>query len=220
LGQLRSELAGRFPKQEKMNAMQAQFHLAPVQEASTVVAQQNLIGYRLTSSDGKHVVMMTSEGFTISRLRPYDRWESLREEAKKLWGEYRPAVEPDRITRVALRYINRLDLPADLRDFRDYLTAPPEVPPRLTQTLRGFLTRIAIPIPRVGASAIVTQQSARVADPSKVSKVSVLLDIDVFKDVDLSPDGNEVWELADQLRDEKNAIFFESITERTEELCS
>lgn len=140
----------------------------------------------------------------------------LRANGVALWDEYQAAIRPELITRIALRYVNRLELPLNLRDFKDYLTAPPDVPPKLPQTLSSFLTRIVIPIEKIGASAIITQKSDYVTEGNTQP---VILDIDVFKTGEFSGDGKEAWDVADLLRIEKNKIFFESITGRMEELC-
>lgn len=215
---LRSEVSAKYPKWQEVHQMEARIPFEIPKDDRSIVRDRQLIGYRLTSADGKYVAMMTMERFTVSRLQPYERWESIRDEARRLWDLYRKAVEPETVSRVALRYINRLELPADLRDFRDYLTAPPEVPPRLSQTLQSFLTRITIPLPHVGGSAVVTQQMEPWEQDAQF--IVILLDIDVFKVVQFPESGQEAWELADSLRNEKNMIFFESITEQMEELCT
>lgn len=44
---------------------------------------------------------------------------------------------------------------------------------------------------------------------------AVILDIDVYKKVNLSPDMAEIWQIFEALRDMKNRIFFGYITEET-----
>ena len=44
----------------------------------------------------------------------------------------------------------------------------------------------------------------------------MVLDIDVFKEKAF--DGQEAWDVLDRLRDFKNQIFFDSITEKTAKL--
>lgn len=230
LKHLCADIVSTYPRCEQLTLGQAQISLAPSPADSHVLQDRRLFGFRLTSADGKHVAVLTEEGFTFSRLQPYDRWESLRSEAQLLWDRYSEVVKPDKISRVALRYINRLDIPPSFRDLKDYLTAPPEVPARLPQVLGGFLTQILIPLERIGATATITQQLEarnfarfmfrRQKGLADSEPISLLLDIDVFKAVELDPSSREAWELADQMRDEKNVIFFESITEKMEDLCT
>ena len=223
------QMSSGYPKCENLNQIQAQVHFSVLEAEQKLQGSHRPFGFRLTSADGKHVAMLTVEGFTVSRLRPYDRWESLRDEAKRLWELYRRGAEPKSISRIGLRYINRLNLPAIVRDFRDYLTAPPDVPPRLSQNLMEFNTRIVIPVASIGAAAAIIQKLTMADLQNVISRMQqrqtdlslpVLLDIDVFKPVEFSPESSDVWDLAEKMRHEKNVIFFESITEEMENLCA
>jgi hypothetical protein len=51
----------------------------------TATAKQDQIGHAFVGSEGKHVVQFRVNGFTFSRLAPYQTWEQLRNEAKSLW---------------------------------------------------------------------------------------------------------------------------------------
>jgi uncharacterized protein (TIGR04255 family) len=138
----------------------------------------------------------------------------LRNEAYRLWLLYKDITCPDSITRVALRYINNLNIPLPIRDFDDYLTAPPVVPEGLPQGVVSFLTRVVIHEPSIGANAIITQ-----ALESVVGEVApVILDIDVFR---LRPEGIEekdAWDTIEKLRHFKNHIFFKSVTNKLKEM--
>lgn len=213
LRELGQKISATYPNVKDFYKIQAEIIIDRSQSATSSREQ---IGYQYTSKDGINVFLATVEGFTFSQLKPYKTWEDLKAKGLGLWDEYQEAIRPESITRIALRYVNRLELPLDLRDFKDYLTAPPDVPPKLRQTLSSFLTRIVIPIEKVGALAIITQQYNYVAEGNITP---VILDIDVRNTGEFSGDGREAWEVADMLRAEKNKIFFESITERMEELC-
>jgi uncharacterized protein (TIGR04255 family) len=173
-------------------------------------------GYLCTSLDKKQVVQFRLDGFTFSRLRPYQTWEDLCQEAHRLWQLYVQATSPELVTRVALRYINRLDIPLPLRDFGDYLTAPPIIPQDLPRGLISFLTRNVIRDPSLNLMAIISQS----LEPVGAADVApVVLDIDVFKEVQYNVGEKVIWETLDQLREFKNNIFFKSITEKIVELC-
>ncbi len=213
LRELGQKISPTYPNVRDFYKIQAEIIIDRSQSATSSREQ---IGYQYTSKDGINVFLATVEGFTFSQLKPYKTWEDLKAKGLGLWDEYQEAIRPESITRIALRYVNRLALPLDSRDFKDYLTAPPDVPPKLPQTLSSFLTRIVIPIEKIGASAIITQKSDYVTEGNTQP---VILDIEVFKTGEFSGDGKEAWDVADLLRVEKNEIFFESITGRMEELC-
>ena len=184
-------------------------------EAPFSAATEIIDGYIFTSSDRKQIFQARLDGFTFNRLKPYVTWECFRDEARRLWGKYREVTSPE-ITRVALRYINKMDFPLPIKDFSDYLTAPPIVPASLPQGINSFLTRIVIHEPDIGATGIITQAlEQQIVNPNILT---IILDIDVFKQKAEGITEEEAWQTLEKLRHFKNKIFFESITEKAREL--
>lgn len=170
------------------------------------------LGFRYTNAENTQVIQAAINGFTFSRLPPYQNWSMLREEAMRTWKIYSDHVQPESITRVAARYINKLTFPGPLIDFDDYLRYCPVVPKALPQVLGAFFSRIVVPDVKLECTAIITQ----VFQPSP-AEISVVLDIDVFREK-VFTETREVWDVLDYLRDFKNLIFFDSITEKTAKL--
>jgi uncharacterized protein (TIGR04255 family) len=176
------------------------------------------LGYRFESLDGKFVAQFQNQAFTLSRLAPYAEWADLKQEAQRLWPIYVEVAATQRVHRVACRYINNLALPMyEKQDFRDYLTAAPEVPKELPQTLMGFMQRVVINQPEVRAITILTQLLEPNATTS-ISKVPVILDVDVQTQQVFEPSSPDLWDILEVLRALKNAAFFESITEAAAEV--
>ena len=172
-------------------------------------------GYVFTSADGRQVVQYRLDGFTSSRLRPYIRWEEVFAEAQRLWSIYINGTKPLLVTRLAVRYINSIEIPSKTFNYDDYFTAAPRIPPPLPQDLANFFTRLVIPFPDREAIAIITETPLDKPDPINTA---IILDIDVIKEVTLSPGDEKVYEILHILREIKNEIFFSSITEKTKEL--
>ncbi|WP_431125821.1 TIGR04255 family protein [Variovorax paradoxus] len=164
-----------------------------------------------------HVVLAQRNSFTFSRLQPYDDWDDLRGSALPLWNLFVEIARPERVTRVAVRYINAMVLP--LRpgeDFSKYLTASPQLPPELPQDVTGFLQRVVTQDSK-GNLAVVTQ-AFEGAEASGSAEITVIMDIDVFRNAHLRPEDAEVWSILDNLRHFKNNIFFAHLTEDAMEL--
>src|SRR5207244_3682868 len=88
-------------------------------------------GFGFSSADEKQVCQGRLDGFTVHRLAPYQGWLPFRDEARRLWDRYRQTVQPRNVRRVAIRYINRLDLPlpAELKDYlRTFVEVSPDLP--------------------------------------------------------------------------------------------
>jgi uncharacterized protein (TIGR04255 family) len=193
-------------------------------EAGTRVsarAQQEQTGFRFTNGDGRQIAQVQLEGYSFSRLHPYESWEPFRNEARRIWEIYRARIHPGAITRVAVRYINHLDLPLPLRDFKDYLRTVPEVSQDLPQALSGYLMQLQIPQAEIGAHLILNQGLIQQNDSSRQlppSFVSVLLDIDLFRIGDIPNDDVAIWEYLEVLHTKKNQVFEACITDRLREL--
>ncbi|HET9178684.1 MAG TPA: TIGR04255 family protein [Terriglobia bacterium] len=203
-----------YPEKQKRTMWEGLFELKNEKDPLTTSRHQ-LVGYLFRSADGTQAVQFRLDGFTFSRLRPYTRWEQVFSEAKRLWDIYRVHAKPVRVNRLATRYINSIEIPFKKFDYDDYFTMAPKMPNGLPQVLTHFFTRVVVPFPEEGVTAIIAQTPSEKPDPIKSS---VILDIDVFKEVSLSPEDAKIDEILAILRKVKNAIFFGSITPKTKEL--
>jgi len=172
-------------------------------------------GYLYTSVDGKYIVQARLDGFTLSRLQPYDNWESFRDEGKRLWEHYIAIAMPNLVSRLALRYINRLELPMPFKDFKEYILTTPEIAPALPQGLKTFFMRLEVPHDEYQAIAIVTET---IEPPPNDQFLPLIFDIDVIHEAQFSPGSTEIWQTFEQLRNFKNEIFFNSLTDKAKEL--
>ena len=203
-----------YPARRERFSWQGGFQVKPGETPEVFPPSGGPDGYLFTSKDGKQIVQARLDGFTFNRLKPYDKWESFRDEAKKQWERYQEIAVPEVVSRVALRYINRIEVPLPMKDFREYILTTPEIAPKLPQGLAGFFMRLVIPDERSRAVAIIT---LTMEDPQE-QVLPLIFDIDVFREAPFDVHGEEMWEALGQLRDYKNEIFFNSVTDKTREL--
>ena len=156
------------------------------------------------------IVQAKNDGLVVSRLPPYDSWETLIAEVRSLWVVYFKVFAPSSVMRLGVRYINRIDLEyVDGRiDFDTVFTAGPQIPPGLPQTLETFATRIVMPMPDQHATLAIVQA---LEAPTVDGTHTALLDLDAFTNTLMKPDTQEIWDQLDRLRKVKNTAFFESL---------
>lgn len=212
LMELHSGIKADYPMCQELVIFQGQM-VAGASVGAT--ASQTQVGYIFSSSDQKQIFQSRLDGFTFSWLAPYDRWETFRGEAQRLWNIYQSATNPKCINRLALRYINRLDLPFPFEDFKDYLRTVPEVSPDLPQGLSSYFMQLQIPQEDLRSLLILNQA---IIPPPSPDVVSVLLDIDLFRDIDLPNDYSALWDVLEQLHTRTDQVFEACITDRTREL--
>ena len=212
LDSLYNHIKDKYPKRRERKRWEGTIEFKETELVTPSVKVAETDGYLYTSEDDKQTVQARLDGFTFNRQRPYETWETLRDEAHRLWDLYAKIASPELITRVAVRYINQLDLPFPIKDFADFLVAPPLVPEALPQGVSSFLTRVVINEQDMKVTAIIHQA---LESFSQSDKVPIILDIDVFKQVVTGLDETEAWETLEWMRHFKNRIFFESVTENT-----
>lgn len=214
LAQIRAGQEDSYPTRHNAIFVQGQLSVDP--DVSPATGSRTHTGYRFVSQDERQVIQARLDGFTFSRLAPYESWESFRDEGQRWWLRYRELTQPKTIQRVAVRYINRLDLPLPLNDFKDYLRTVPEVSPDMPQGLDGYFMQLRLPQPDLKATLLLNE--ALIPPPPTPQTVSVLLDIDLFREVDPLQDEMELWAYFEQLRLRKNDIFEACITDAMREL--
>lgn len=205
----------RFPEKKQRIAIAGGFQLSPEGSPVTLSVSGGHDGYLFRSSAENKIVQARMDGFTFNKLKPYESWQVFCSEAKSLWDIYAELFTPKRITRIALRYINRIEVPLPIKDFSEYILTNPEVAPKLSQSLSHFFMQIVMPYQEIEASAIITET---MEPPIENQRLPLILDIDVFKERVYVDDKEEIWNDFEKLRIFKNDIFFNSITDKTKEL--
>lgn len=206
-------LKNRFPELVEQKQITASFQLG--KKPPTLPSQESTIGYLLKSPQDKKVIQSRLNGFAFSKLKPYENWEKFRAEAHELWKVYREIANPLKITRISLRYINKIEVPCPFKDFNEYILTNPQIAPNLPQALSTFFLRLEIPNYDIPAKAILIQTMEK---PTQDKKLPLILDIDVIRENEYIRNMDDVWTDFESLRDFKNEIFFNSITDKTKEL--
>lgn len=211
----RERLKGQFPKAQDIRFLASHLQFGNGEEVKSDFSN-TLFGVRLDDAEGKWVVQAKSDGLALSRLPPYESWESLIAAMRNLWPVYVETFKPEAVLRLGVRYINRVPLPeTDNVDLDSVLTGGPRIPPTLPQNLTQFVTRVVLP---VEANDIVLT-IAQALEPSPADGANpggyVVLDIDAACEQSFGPDAPEMWNKMASLRDAKNMAFFGSLTEPT-----
>ena len=214
LKQLQARLGAAYTQAVPIRQVKAEIAFTSL--GSTHVGQPpSDVAFQFSTADNQHVVHASPEFLSVHLLRPYRDWEAFRADIVKAWSEYVSIAAPSGISRIGVRYINRLDIPVPMNDLADYLTTGPMIDPKLPQRFSSLFTRIEIPFPAENASSIVTQALVPSGRPDRAA---LLLDIDAYSQMAFALDDTVLWATIDRLRDIKNKLFFGSITEKSLEL--
>lgn len=210
--EVHSAIKPEYPKRSEQSTVQFQ-----VIEAQGKVSPTKVIGYHLSSEDGKRIIQVGLGGFVFSQLAPYDRWETLRSEARRIWDVYEAVLHPRLITRTSVRYVNRIDIPnpgGSGIDLDVYFRTGPKIAPELPQTMKTYFVRLELPVREPDKILIITETAVPSPDPGVVSSI---LDLDVIVQ-NVNFDAADAWRVIEELRDDKNAAFEACITDATRDL--
>ena len=210
---LADELKDEFPTMEERRDFEAKIEVKDGRLVSPRVETSGFGGVRLASADQKTYAQFRPDGFTLNNMTTYMGGDQLLAQALTLWEMLVERTAPEVVSRVALRYINRLELPLKSGDtFTRYLTSPPRLPEGAPTQVSQFLSRIVGHDEKRQATAVVIQQLKL---PEDGQPVAITVDIDVFRERDFSVDSPSLRRILDSLRMLKNETFFSLLTEET-----
>ncbi|OHB76312.1 MAG: hypothetical protein A2Z34_05845 [Planctomycetes bacterium RBG_16_59_8] len=220
LSQFQDEIKDRFPIKEERTSWKGRLQFKPGSPPEFVDPDSCPEGFLFRSDTGKKIAQARKNGFTFNKLKPYGRpygsWSEFQPEAKGLWEHFVRVARPKNITRLALRYINCIELPLPIGDFKDYLLTTPEVAKGVPQELAKFFMQLVVPKGTSGLIANVTETMESIDKDKNV--LPFIFDIDVYRNVNLAPSDKLIWEIFEELRSYKNMIFKKSVTHKCEEL--
>jgi uncharacterized protein (TIGR04255 family) len=204
------ELATDYPRVEDRRSITSFFR---TEGQNVEVSSQNAVdGLIFRGFENTKIFQARFDGFTLNCLRPYDSFKSFVAEAQRLWTQYSNLLESPSVTRLGLRYINEMPLPA----------------PGITkEALNEIFSKISMTF-SVGDGSTLGDFYHRLASERDSGKYKcnlqllsqfqpitgnrlLVFDIDCFVIYSNSPADTEVWRDLNVLRDWKNQIFFETL---------
>lgn len=210
---LAEELKSEFPNLKVMRNFQTNLEIKDGKFVPPTMAPINFGGVHVGSEDETRIAQFRPDGFTFNNLRRYVGGDELLSIALRLWNHFEAVAKPSAATRIAMRYINRLELPlTEGVDLDDYLTTAPQVPDHLPSVAQ-FLTQTVAHNPNQPGAAVLTQRLAL-----EESKPIVVIDIDVILEGDSVGKFSTIADALAYLRSLANRTFFSLITEETAKL--
>jgi len=177
-------------------------------------------GLKLASEDAADVLFIRTMGFSHIRLAPYLGWNRFIDGATRNWVTAIGVIGRRAISRVGLRYMNRLDVPVqkdkELK-IEDYLRI---IPITIEFGLKWdpISTYLVHFTRSLGVDGFFVNVSTGTTDSPLVNHRSLLLDIDVYSDgLNLLKD-SDIWNLAAKMRTYKNDIFEATVTDNARAL--
>jgi uncharacterized protein (TIGR04255 family) len=181
---LAPKVIAQYPKNETISQTEFVGQIAPEGPPKSSV-QQKFLGVQFRSADLKQLFQARLNGFSFHKLAPYERWETFRAEAFRLWELFRETVGEVKPLAFSVRYINALVVPAPGL-LEDVLNLYPEIPREWPQMLSNYVMRLDLPISdqtndagHLTAVQTLLPSPPRPASASQSGTASILLDLNL-----------------------------------------
>lgn len=161
----------RFPKKRQISDVQIEVSLSPDHLATKADRSQQRS--RFSREDGSRMLQVGPDLVVVNQLRPYPQFEEWRPDVLEAVDLYRELASPRSISKVGVRYINRIDIPASQFAMEDYFALYAQIPDQLGGSHGSFMIRVEIPPRNERHRLLVTFGSAPRPQPGP----SLMLDL-------------------------------------------
>ncbi len=194
----------RFPQKNELVQVSAK-----INEISEPTVEKKSYGYVFSSADKNKVLHTRHNAFSLSYLnKTYENWEGLWKELSELSELFERNYQAE-ITGLSIRFINELQIPlngsGEVEDLSEYLKLKPQIPDGIESTLSDFFMQIFL------KDGDKTASITQTINPVRTDYLPLIFDLSAEKQI---KGKSELKTCAEEIREFKNRIFFNSLTEK------
>lgn len=208
-----------YPREEVLKRIGVEFQFSvDGRGALPKPIEDGALRHRRASDDNSELLLLAGASFTVSQLAPYPGWEEFFGRFQRDWSKLKAAAGYRKISRIGVRYINRLDIPIkeSVVTVSDFLKLFVEVPEDFGQ-LQAYGAQAQFALPDINCALTVNTGSVV---PPLLEHFSVILDLDIVRAAELPQRDDEIFDMLEQIRKKKNEIFEASITDEARKVFS
>ena len=197
--------ARHYPGEQILVNAEVQLNVGDLVSAPTAQWVPGRQSYRRASLSEAELAIIAPTSLIVSQLPDYPGWDAFSERFGRDWALWKREVGYRKIARVGVRYINRLDLPVEgaVVDEDRYLNLYPRTPDALGPS-QSYGIQVSFRSEPVSGSIVIN--SGIVPSPLE-GRLSIMLDIDVSRELDLPQKDDDLQILLRNFRAEKNRVF-------------
>ncbi|MGA2952733.1 MAG: TIGR04255 family protein [Caulobacteraceae bacterium] len=174
----------------------------------------------LSSADGADTVILHPDRVALSRKAPYLGWDDFTRRMREVLATAAPISKRRGLSRVGVRYIDRLDVPVAsdvVFDYQEFVRVAANPLPFESGPVSG-ISLSAATIVEGGKFGVVLNFG--MGQSPLPGRAGLMLDTEVFNQIQstLPKTESELWSQLSEMRDWKNRIFEASITDKARAL--
>ncbi|WP_422751328.1 TIGR04255 family protein [Micromonospora sp. WMMD1219] len=212
-GRFYDQIKSEFPDEpEQREVVEANFGGKSPDEAMLSVNRKE---QRVLFRNGSRLLVLGPNVLTVNSVRPYEGWESLKARIDSALSTYRSILNPDAVSTIGVRYINRIELAAEQFSLGDYFTIVQGLPVAgFPARLNSFFDRMELTYDEIPATIAFTWATTR---PEKSDRGSAfVLDLDLRWNEPCSFEN--VLANVEELRNRERIAFESLINDRLREI--
>lgn len=139
-GELFKQIQKDFPEMEPGVELGVQVELGPEKFGHSFLPPRQRMKYKHAT---RPLLLQLAENvFTVNVLPTYPGWETMRVDVLKAWSQAKKVLSPARITRLGLRYINRIERTDPKETPDEWLRSGDYLPAGVLKSKGAFLSRV------------------------------------------------------------------------------
>jgi uncharacterized protein (TIGR04255 family) len=217
LGRVSADLADFYPLEQPVKSVDVAVGMPSTPEGKPTARVNEETGHRRSSSDLTEIVVLWSTKLSISQLSPYPGWDTFFGRFMRDWAIWKKRIGYRKVTRIGVRYINRLDIPISgsaVIEESEYLNVYPHLPKALG-TMMAYGVQAVLPLAEIRSK--LTLNSSAVPSPL-LDHAAFIFDQDISREAELPQRDEDIYRLLREIRDMKNRLFEACVTDRAREL--
>ncbi len=211
-----AKFLAHYPQDQRIDNVTFAVRLANELGSATKTRVNRNIGYRRSTLDLTHLLVLLPSSLMVSQLAPYPGWDEFYRRFCRDWRIWKKAIGFKTISRVGVRYINRIDIPVQNEsvEHEAYLNVYPKLPDIIGKVGRYAVQAVSY-FEDIGCT--LTLNSAVVPAPI-LDHASFVIDQDIAREIDPPQSDKAIFQLLNEIRTKKNAVFEACVTDRAREL--
>jgi len=211
-GLVYEKVSNDFPNKEQRLIQEVELTQSPQGMQQQIRTSERVL---FLTDNRKMFIQVGPHFLAINCLKPYPAWEGFKPWIEKAFSALTEVVEVERLQRIGLRYINRIEIPGQSVNLDNYFEFRPFLGQNLPQNMVNFIIQCLLPFFGQRDSCKVQLTNAV---PDRPDNVSFLLDLDYFLAQPLVVLSNQALEWVENAHKKVEEIFEGSINESLREI--
>lgn len=214
-GELFKQIQDEYPEMEPVVEMGVQFEFGPSGTGTKISPQTQKVRYKHISRP--LILQLAENNLSISILPPYRGWRLMKEDVLAAWQRIEEVLQPTKIFRIGLRYINRIEKETEQDRAADWLATNDFIPKGILQSEKGFLLRAQT---HLNAENLIIVTLGDTPTTSETRFGDIIFDIDRIVEREIQPQPDLLNQEMDRLHFDVWNIFASARGEKLSQLLN